>query len=1311
MSKPGQIATTHDGAVTSNTGRLTVLATVLGLASAALGAAVLVGWHAQIQGLIQIDAAFAAMQYNTALCFVLSGWALVAVAHGKCRAAMVLGVLVAAFAGLTLLQYPLHANLGLDQLFFKPYLTPHTSHLGRMAPMTATCFSLLGITTVWMTICRRRKSNCAWPGLLSSLVVALCATAVFGYATGLDGADAWSQFSHIALHTAVGLGLLGAGLFALACRAAFVSTGHSPRWLPSSVMLSALLATAVLGRAIATEADAYMARVLDAHAALVKGEVSSHLRERIQSLTRMAARWESSGAPERRAWEHDAAAAVLDHPGSQAIEWIDPSLVVRWVAPIQGNEKQAGQQVVAESWRRALNTAKETRQTAVTRRDERVAGFPTLAICVPIYRGNQFDGFIAGILRVQELFDLILPPTLAAGYSIAIEDGETIYQRDPSPRPSEPQWMARKNIELAGIQWTARVWPRPETLAAQHSHFALAVLVAGALGSMLLGLTVFLAQRGSAQARAAALAGEALQEKQQFLEVLLDNLHAGVVACDANGKISLFNGVMQRLHGVPDLNIPSDQFPAYFGLFHADGKTLLKPEEVPLVRALHGEIVHEMEMVVAQKDHAPRTLVASGKQIVTSTGKKLGAVVALHDITERKQAEEALRKSADRLSLATESVRIGIWEYDLEKNTLLWDERMCALYGIRPEDFSSAYEAWERGVHPEDLAAARAELEDALAGKKEFHTQFRVVWPDGQIHFVEAHAVVQRAANGTPLRAIGVNWDISERKRAEEGLRQLQTLHRTILDSAAYGIHGIDAAGRIVFENSAAVRMLGWDAAELLGKPAHVTMHHTRADGMAYPTEQCRIYAGLRDGRINHVSDEVFWRKDGSSFPVEYTVAPLMREHDEITGVVVVFADISERKKSEVALRESEARFRDLFENSSDLIQSVAPDGHFIYVNRAWLEALGYSREELPRLTLLDILEPSCRQHCQEIFQRLITTGTAEHAEAVFVGKHGQRVSVEGTANCRFEQGRPVATRGIFRDITERERAQAELENIHRQLVEASRRSGMAEIATNVLHNVGNVLNSVNISATLVVDSVKNSKAASLAKVVDLFREHAQDLGTFITSNPKGKQVPGYLAQLSERLVADQKAIVTELDSLQQNVEHIKEIVAVQQTYATFGGVKEMINVVTLVEDSLRMNSGALERHRVEVIREFEKLPPMNVERHKILQILVNLLRNANLACQDSARTDRRLTVRVANGDGRVKISVMDNGVGIRPENLTRIFNHGFTTRKDGHGFGLHSSALAAQEMGGSLTVHSDGPGQGAAFTLDLPGPDTGERA
>ena len=176
-----------------------------------------------------------------------------------------------------------------------------------------------------------------------------------------------------------------------------------------------------------------------------------------------------------------------------------------------------------------------------------------------------------------------------------------------------------------------------------------------------------------------------------------------------------------------------------------------------------------------------------------------------------------------------------------------------------------------------------------------------------------------------------------------------------------------------------------------------------------------------------------------------------------------------------------------------------------------------------------------------------------------------------------------------------------------------------------------------------------------------------------------------------------------EVGSLASNIMHIKEIVAMQQNYAKTSGVLESLKIADLVEDAICMNNGAMSRHLVKVVRDFAEVPPILTEKHKVLQILVNLIRNAKYACDDSGRNDKQITMRVANGNDRVKISVMDNGVGIPAENLTRIFSHGFTTRKEGHGFGLHSGALAAREMGGTLTAFSKGPGQGATFTLELP--------
>ncbi len=288
--------------------------------------------------------------------------------------------------------------------------------------------------------------------------------------------------------------------------------------------------------------------------------------------------------------------------------------------------------------------------------------------------------------------------------------------------------------------------------------------------------------------------------------------------------------------------------------------------------------------------------------------------------------------------------------------------------------------------------------------------------------------------------------------------------------------------------------------------------------------------------------------------------------------------------------------------------------------------------------------------------------------------------------------------------VFERHRAARELEKLHKQLLEASRQAGMAEVATAVLHNVGNVLNSVNVSATVIAEKVRASEVSSLPKVCELLNDPPVDLGAFITSDPRGQLIPGFLTALAGHLAEEHAFLLNELNSLQKNVEHIKEIVTTQQSYASVSGVLETLSVGELIEDALRLNAATLSGHNIRVTRQFVDVPPVCVDRHKVLQILVNLIRNAKSALRERGHDDKRLKLQIAHAENdRVRISVTDNGVGIPAENLTRIFGHGFTTKRNGHGFGLHSGALAAKQMGGTLSVRSEGPGQGATFILELP--------
>jgi signal transduction histidine kinase len=304
----------------------------------------------------------------------------------------------------------------------------------------------------------------------------------------------------------------------------------------------------------------------------------------------------------------------------------------------------------------------------------------------------------------------------------------------------------------------------------------------------------------------------------------------------------------------------------------------------------------------------------------------------------------------------------------------------------------------------------------------------------------------------------------------------------------------------------------------------------------------------------------------------------------------------------------------------------------------------------------------------------------------------------------RNQGGEITGLVGIGQDITSLKETEQKMESLHRQLLLASRTAGMAEVATGVLHNVGNVLNSVNVSAGVVAERLRTSKADGVAKLGRLLREQGANLVHFLTEDDRGRKVPAYVEQLAEHLAQERAELDKELKELILNVDHIKEIVAMQQNYARVSGVVEMVNLSEMVEDAFKIHGGAYARHGITVERDYDKLPTLSVDKHALLQIVVNLLHNAKYACEASNRADKRVTVRAkAAGPDRVKVEVTDNGIGIPPENITRIFSQGFTTRKDGHGFGLHSGALAAKHLGGTLTVQSAGVGCGATFTLELP--------
>lgn len=272
------------------------------------------------------------------------------------------------------------------------------------------------------------------------------------------------------------------------------------------------------------------------------------------------------------------------------------------------------------------------------------------------------------------------------------------------------------------------------------------------------------------------------------------------------------------------------------------------------------------------------------------------------------------------------------------------------------------------------------------------------------------------------------------------------------------------------------------------------------------------------------------------------------------------------------------------------------------------------------------------------------------------------------------------------------------------QVVRAARAAGMSEIATGVLHNVGNVLNSVNVSANLLSQQAKRSGAGDLKRVVETIRGSAGDLAQFVASDPRGKHLDPLLEQLAQQLVRENGELERELVSLLHGIDHIKELIHSQQSVAGRAGVLEEVAVRDVIESALALTAPASAGCEPEIVREIQEMPPVPLDRHRLTEILVNLIQNARQALCEPGLSSRRIVVRAARAsEHELCIEVEDDGPGIPAENLARIFTHGFTTKKGGHGFGLHASANAATEMGGRLNASSAGPGRGARFVLSLP--------
>jgi PAS domain S-box-containing protein len=758
--------------------------------------------------------------------------------------------------------------------------------------------------------------------------------------------------------------------------------------------------------------------------------------------------------------------------------------------------------------------------------------------------------------------------------------------------------------------------------------------------------------------------------------------------------------------------------PAEFAPTHREFLARVHPDDRAAVQAafstsLEAGAEYAIEHRIVLADGAVKTVEERWRASVDGEGRATRVLGTCQDVSERKAAAQVLAAMSHHtlqreriLSTMLASISDFAYIFDREGRFLFVNQPLLDLWGI-PLEQAVGRNFGELGYAPALAAGLEKQLRHVLETGESVTDETEYVSPAGVAGSYEYIFSPVIGADGSVELVVGSTRDMTGRKHAERALVEAEAKYRSLFENSAEGIFQNTPDGRMLAANPALAAMLGFDSPdELVSTRVDLEMQ-----SYAHPSERDQFRARLeREGAINGFECEVR-RKDGTRIWVSENVRVVRAEDGSPLRYEGSVQDITERRRAEEALQESNlalrrqsAELRVLFDLMPAMIWFKDPDNRILRINQRAALAAGLPIGEIEGRLSVEIYPRDAGTHHADDME-VIASGVPRLGLVERRADSGADESWVETDRVPYfdDDGKVAGVVVMAQDISERKRSETQLRKTNNQLIEVSRLGGMAEVATDVLHNVGNILNSVNVSAALVVENVRNSRASRMADVVALLREHRDDLARYITTDPAGQHIPEMLEALSREWVGQQQLLVTELEELHRNVDLIKTVIASQQSHAGAAEIVESMGVAELVEDAVRVQQDVLSKQQVRVVRDFATVPPIRVVRHKAIGILVSLLRNGRQACRNLEPQARCITLTIERRGSRAAIRVGDNGDGIAAENLVRIFAPGFTTRDDARGYGLHSAALAAAELGGGLTAASDGPGLGATFTLELP--------
>lgn len=544
-------------------------------------------------------------------------------------------------------------------------------------------------------------------------------------------------------------------------------------------------------------------------------------------------------------------------------------------------------------------------------------------------------------------------------------------------------------------------------------------------------------------------AERALLRQNEFIQAALDNISDGVVACDDTGKLALFNRAAREWHGIDALRLPPDKWSSQYDLFGADGSTPLATDSIPLMRAFNGEHVRNAAMTIGAKGRPLRHVLVNGCPFCDEKGRKLGAVVAMHDVTERKQAEAALRQSENVFRAIGESIDYGVWVCAPDGRNTYASESFLKLVGLTQEECSNF--GWGNVLHPDDAKQTVAAWKECVRSEGRWEREHRFRGVDGNWHPVLARGAPVRDERGQVSCWAGINLDISELKQTLEHLRASEAQARAtaaelqaIMDAApAVIVIAHDVEGRRVGGNRT--------ANELLKQPSHSNLSSAAAYG-----ERPQSFRLVRDGvelaewerplakaastgqALRNYEMQVVFR-DGTAIDLLGNVEPLWDENGCPRGAVGVFSDITDRKRAEAALRESERRFRTVADSAPVMIWMSGLDKTCTFFNKGWLEFTGRTMEQEAGHGWVAGVHPEDRDRYFTIY-----SSSFEMRRSFQVEYRLRRA--DGEYRWLFDTGTPLYREGEFAgyissciDVTEQKTVQEQLRRSHAQLVDSQR--------------------------------------------------------------------------------------------------------------------------------------------------------------------------------------------------------------------------------------------------------------------------------